>query len=136
MVRTKRSPEPIRKKARDPGDNVSELAAKLDKLNRALRHFGPAETREVLLESVLNVAEGVFGLDTAALLLLEPEGRLRVAASRGYRPEAVQAYHARLGEGVAGTAALEGPPGWCGMSRRKQATSPVWKRLVRKWPCP
>jgi response regulator RpfG family c-di-GMP phosphodiesterase/putative methionine-R-sulfoxide reductase with GAF domain len=87
------------------------LATKLSKLNGALRRLHTAGDEAVLAESILDVVVDVFGRDTSALVLVEPDGlTLRIAASRGYDPKAVQAYQGRVGEGIAGTVALTGKP--------------------------
>ena len=87
------------------------LAVKLTKLNRSLRRLTAAETLPALVESILDVVEDVFGRDTAALLLVEPDGlHLRIAASRGYDPQAIKAYDGKVGESIAGLVAQTGKP--------------------------
>ncbi|WP_243330630.1 GAF domain-containing protein [Mesoterricola sediminis] len=89
---------------------MPQLAEKLAILNRALRRLIGAGTLPELEERILDVVEEVFGRDTAALLEVAPGGRtLRITASRGYDPAAVAAYQGRVGEGIAGMAALGEP---------------------------
>jgi len=89
---------------------MPNLAEKLTKLNRALRRLTGAEALAELLERMLDVVEEVFGRDTAAVLLVEPDGaRLRIAASRGYEESALAAYDGVVGAGIAGEAALGRP---------------------------
>jgi response regulator RpfG family c-di-GMP phosphodiesterase/putative methionine-R-sulfoxide reductase with GAF domain len=89
---------------------MPNLAEKLAMLNAALRRLVGAEDLEDLIRRILEVVEEVFGRDTAAVLLVDPDGRtLTVAASRGYGARAVAAYRGVVGEGVAGKAALGEP---------------------------
>ncbi len=89
---------------------MTDLAEKLVKLNRALRRLIGAGDLETLLGRILEVVEDVFGRETSAVLLVEPDGkRLRVAASRGYDAAAVASYRGEVGVGIAGSAALGTP---------------------------
>ncbi len=90
---------------------MSDLAHKLTKLNEAVRQLASAPSEAGLMDRVLDVVVRVFGRETAAVLLRDSAGdRLRIVASRGYQPEVVEAYHARVGEGVAGRVAESGEP--------------------------
>ena len=90
---------------------MPDLPGKLAKLNRALRMLAGmgSSSPQGLIEAILDVVDEVFGRDTAALLLVEPDGRhLRIAASRGYEASAVAAYQGVVGEGIAGWVAAHG----------------------------
>lgn len=90
---------------------MPDLSSKLNRLNTALHILSTTDDEGELLERILDVVERVFGRETAAVLLRDPGGdRLTIVASRGYDPEVVAAYHARVGEGVAGAVAASGLP--------------------------
>ena len=92
---------------------MPDLPGKLAKLNRALRMLAGmgASSPEALIEAILDVVDEVFGRNTAALLLVEPDRRhLRIAASRGYEASALAAYQGLVGEGIAGMVAAQGEP--------------------------
>ncbi len=90
---------------------MTDLPEKLTKLNQATRKLTAADTREQLVERILDVVDEVFGRDTAAVLMVEPDGeRLSIAASRGYDREVVLGYRGLVGEGVAGSVALTRKP--------------------------
>ena len=98
------------------------LAAKLIKLNRALRRLTAAESLSGLAESILDVVDDVFSRETSALTLVEADGRsLRIAASRGYDPQAILAYAGRVGQGFVGAVAMEGKS--CLVTNMKEAAS-------------
>jgi putative nucleotidyltransferase with HDIG domain len=64
-----------------------------------------------VLGRVLEWAERIFNLRACAVLLFDDaSGTLRIAASRGYRPEVVAGFRARPGEGAAGRAFLGRKP--------------------------
>jgi putative nucleotidyltransferase with HDIG domain len=93
---------------------MSDLPAKLKRLNAAARELAGAENLEQLLERILDVVQAVFARPTAAVLLRDPAGsRLTVAASRGYEAEVVKRYHPLVGEGIAGSVAKSGRPRLC-----------------------
>jgi response regulator RpfG family c-di-GMP phosphodiesterase len=88
---------------------MPDLAEKLSKLNRALRRLTPAQSPVELAEGILDVVDEVFGRDTSALLLVEPDGvGLRVAACRGYDRVEIQEYKGKVGEGISGSVAASG----------------------------
>jgi len=90
---------------------MPDLSSKLKRLNQATRALATAESQDHLFELILDVVQQVFDRETSAVLLREPKSdRLRIVASHGYDPEVVASYHARLGEGVAGTVAQSGQP--------------------------
>ena len=90
---------------------MSNLAEKLEKLNKATRKLALAGSQDELLERMLDVVDDVFGRDTAAVLLMEPDGEhFRIAGSRGYQREVVLGYRGVIGEGIAGTAASSRKP--------------------------
>ena len=63
---------------------------------------------DVTLNVVLDQAVDRLGVDAAAVLLLDPHSQvLEYAAGRGFRLEEIYETRIRMGEGVAGTAALE-----------------------------
>ena len=90
---------------------MPELSRKLRTLHAAIRELATAEDEAGLFDGLLRALEQVFGRQTAAVLLREPDGEhLRIAASSGYDPEAVSQIRARLGEGVVGRAAKSSKP--------------------------
>jgi len=89
---------------------MSNLPGKLKRLNVAVRELSAAKTEDELFERILDVVERVFDHHTAAVLLTDPHRRLRIVASRGYKPEVVERYTASPGEGVAGKVAQSGRP--------------------------
>ena len=89
---------------------MPNLAENLFKLNRALNRLTGAEDLPDLSERILDVVEEVFGRDTAALLLIQPDGKsLRITAARGYDPVVLASYQGEVGIGIAGSAALGEP---------------------------
>jgi len=78
----------------------------------ALHHIDMAITASVDLHVTLNVlldqVSTQLGADAADVLLLNPQAQtLEYAAARGFRSTAIQRSRVRLGEGLAGRAALE-----------------------------
>jgi putative nucleotidyltransferase with HDIG domain len=72
-------------------------------INVAGRELDGDHTLSGVFDRVLDWAERIFGLHTCAVLLSdEPGGDLRIAASRGYRPEIVASFRATPGSGVTG----------------------------------
>lgn len=64
-----------------------------------------------VLEKVLTWAARIFDLDACAVLLHDEESdTLRIASSRGYRPEVAATFRTRPGEGVTGLAFARGRP--------------------------
>jgi PAS domain S-box-containing protein/putative nucleotidyltransferase with HDIG domain len=79
---------------------------------QALRRIDMAITSSLDLRVTFNVAldeiTSQLGIDAAAILLLDPHTlTLDFAAGRGFRTQALQHTHLRLGQGYAGQAALE-----------------------------
>ena len=67
-------------------------------------HLGQQQTFEILVDQALTR----LGVDAAAILLLDPDTQeLYYAFGRGFRTDAIQQTRLRLGEGLAGQAALE-----------------------------
>jgi sigma-B regulation protein RsbU (phosphoserine phosphatase) len=90
---------------------MSDLQGKLDKLNGAVRDLWDARGTKQLLEKILDIVGKVFGRETAAVLLIEPDGEhLKIEAARGYNSEVVASYRSRVGEGIAGAVAKSGKP--------------------------
>jgi len=90
---------------------MAELSKKLKTLNAAVRALAGTEDMDQLMEHMLDVVEQVFERETAAVLLREAGGEhLKIVASRGYQPQVVSQYHARVGQGVAGSVAATGEP--------------------------
>jgi putative nucleotidyltransferase with HDIG domain len=91
---------------------MSDLPAKLKRLNASARELANAENLPALLERILDVVGAVFERQTAAVLLRDARdgGRLTIAAARGYDPEVVASYNARVGDGIAGGVAKSGSP--------------------------
>jgi GAF domain-containing protein len=68
-------------------------------------------TLDGILSKVLEWAERIFDLEACAVLLHdEASDTLRIASSRGYRPEVVASFRARPGEGVTGQAFARAEP--------------------------
>ncbi|MFH0903167.1 MAG: GAF domain-containing protein [Pseudomonadota bacterium] len=64
-----------------------------------------------LLDTILQLVDEVFKLDTCAVLLFEEEGGyLRIERARGYEPEVVSRFIGRPGEGITGRVFCEGQP--------------------------
>jgi GAF domain-containing protein len=90
---------------------VSEIVRKLAALNQAARAMNSILDPDQLLDTILQLVEDVFSLDTCALLLHDPEsGALVIRAARGYRPEVVQSFRARPGQGITGHVFETGDP--------------------------
>lgn len=87
------------------------LAEKLARLNQALRGLGDATSEPELLERILDVLDRVFDQPTAAVLLVEPDGKhLHIVAARGYDSPEAAIYRGRLGQGIVGSVAATGEP--------------------------
>ena len=90
---------------------MAGLSKKLKTLNAAVRALAGTDDIDQLMERMLDVVEQVFERETAAVLLCEAGGEhLKIVASRGYEPQVVSQYHARVGQGVAGSVAATGEP--------------------------
>jgi PAS domain S-box-containing protein len=89
----------------------AEIQRQLERLS-ALRAIDQAITGSmdlnVTLHVVLDQAVHRLGVDAAAVLLLDPFSQvLEFAAGRGFNPDRIYETRIRLGDGVAGAAALE-----------------------------
>jgi HD-GYP domain-containing protein (c-di-GMP phosphodiesterase class II) len=91
--------------------HVSEIVRKLAALNQAARAMNSVLDPDRLLDTILQLVEDVFSLDTCALLLLDPEaGALVIRAARGYKPDVVKSFRARPGQGITGQVFESGDP--------------------------
>ncbi|HEY3358994.1 MAG TPA: GAF domain-containing protein [Polyangia bacterium] len=66
------------------------------------RELGP------LLDRILSLVDEVFHVDTCAVLLIEPDGALRIARARGYDDEVVRTFRGAAGQGITGWVAEHG----------------------------
>lgn len=66
---------------------------------------------DALLDRILSLVEDVFSLDNCAVLLYDrEEDLLTIRAAHGYRPEVVESFQARAGEGITGNVVATGDP--------------------------
>jgi HD-GYP domain-containing protein (c-di-GMP phosphodiesterase class II) len=90
---------------------LSEIIRRLAAINQAARAMNAELDPDQLLDTILSQIEGVLQLEACALLLFDDEaGTLRIEAARGYRPEVVERFRARPGEGITGQVFISGEP--------------------------
>ncbi|MBN2494092.1 MAG: GAF domain-containing protein [Deltaproteobacteria bacterium] len=90
---------------------MSETVRKLAALNQAARAMNSVLDPDALLDTILSLVEDVFWLDNCAILLYdEQQGVLTIRAARGYRPEVVESFRVKPGEGITGYVLKNGDP--------------------------
>ncbi len=88
---------------------MSETIRRLAAINQAARAMNSVLDPDELLDTILSSVHDVFDLQACAILLLDAdEGSLRIEAERGYRPEVVESFRAKPGEGITGHAFEQG----------------------------
>ena len=64
-----------------------------------------------VLDSLVRLVTRLLKVDRCSLMLIDPVAHeLRMRAAHGIKPEVIESYRARLGEGIAGWVALHGRP--------------------------
>ena len=88
---------------------MQELVRRLGKLSEASKAMTRCHDLGSLLDTILELVDDVFRLETCAVLLVdEATGELRVQRARGYDPEVVRGWCGTLGQGVTGRVARGG----------------------------
>ncbi len=90
---------------------MQEIIRRLSKLSEASRAMTRCRDLGTLLDTILQLVEEVFHVDTCAVLLVDDEkGELRVERARGYDAAVIETFRAPLGHGVTGKVAQSGSP--------------------------
>lgn len=102
-----RPKRPARPDLSSPGFlRASDLAALLTASQAVNSVLGLEESLRVVLSS----ARKLTGANEGSIMLIDPDGHLRIVASEGIPPEIVSATRVRLGDSVAGRVAMSGQP--------------------------
>ena len=90
---------------------MSEIIRRLAAINDSARAMNSELDPAQLLDTILTSVQDIFNLDNCAILLFDTgTGALRIEAARGYRPDMVERFQARPGEGITGHVFENGEP--------------------------